>query len=143
MDGIGLHMYLAYQSISLLHWSYLDDYSSNDRELHSVLDTWFDTLQTAKAIGNEDICCSPSFNSASKDQPGTFGRVRKLNRSNSKINKICEPEVETPSDSESVGDEVVGHGDSDVDQSSLDVERADGLTPVARIALQAEANSLY
>ena len=55
----------------------------------------------------------------------------------------CEPEVATPSDSESVGDEVANHDGSDVDQSSSDVERADGLTPDAKTSLQEEANSLY
>jgi hypothetical protein len=57
------------------------------------------------------------------------------------INNNREPEVATPSDSESSGDEVVDDDDSDVDQSSLDVEQADGLTPVATILLQEEANS--
>ena len=37
-----------------------------------------------------------------------------------------------PSDSESAGDEVVDHDDLDVDQSSSDVERADGLTLAAK-----------
>ena len=47
-----------------------------------------------------------------------------------------------PSDSVSVEDEVVGHDDSDVDQSSSDVEQADGLTLVAKTSVQEEANSL-
>ena len=48
-----------------------------------------------------------------------------------------------PLDVESVGDEVVGHDDSDVDQSSSDVEQEGGLPPIAKISSQEEANSLY
>ena len=69
--------------------------------------------------------------------------MRKGNRSKPKTNENCELEVATPSDSESVGGEVVDHDDSDVDQSSSDVELADDLTPAAKTSLQEEANSLY
>ena len=42
------------------------------------------------------------------------------------------PKVATPSDHESVGEEVVDRDELDTDQSSSDAESADGMTPVAR-----------
>ena len=71
------------------------------------------------------------------------GRTRKGNWSTSKINKNREPEVATPSDSDSVGDEVVDRDDSDIDQSSSDAEHADGLRTVAERSAREEADSLY
>ena len=89
------------------------------------------------------VLFSPSVISASRDQLGTHGRTRKGNRSKSKTNQNCEPEVATPSVSEAVGDEVVDHDVIDVDQSSSDVERADGLMPDANTLMRDEANNFF
>ena len=60
------------------------------------------------------------------------GSATKGSRPKPKLNRIRLPRIATPSDSESVGDEVVDCDDPDSDQSSLDVQGADGLTLAAK-----------
>ena len=91
-----------------------------------------------KNLWGTRIFCSPYINTLTNDQPGTLGRAekkgigKKVNRSTSQIYKNRKPRVATPSDHESVEEEVVDRDDPDTDQSSSDAEHADGLTLVAR-----------
>ncbi len=73
--------------------------------------------------------CSPSVNNSSRNQLGRLGRAEQGKRSKLNVNKSREPEVAIPSDSQSVGDDFVDHDEHDIDQSSSDIERADGLRP--------------